>query len=354
MILVFAILTVGCKESITNNMAFKQVDFVKKFPKSVTLKERTFVDIDVIGIRNFAIHDSLLIFSTIDDDGLWSFVSLNDYSILGNFLTIGEGPFQFLQPPSIATKGTLHTYDSLYAYIYDSQRGRLLKMNIDKSINDKALSISIVTDSIPPFLFNSVVIDSSQYLFKEASPDLTQQLRYLYHRNEKKTSEVLNVLNSAKIEMNEDINILSTITKAHNKNGKIVEMPIGLNHLNIYSLDGIFKKTVSVESKLNDINKIQQKSLGDRLYTFADLRLFDNYFGTLHINEKESIYQTNREKKPRILFFDYDGKPLIEINLEHHITSFDFDLNRGEMYTFDVHSDELYKYDIRQILQELR
>lgn len=130
-------------------------------------------------------------------------------------------------------------------------------------------------------------------------------------------------------------------------------MPIGLNHINIYSLDGRFQKSLCLGKNLDNIDKIQEKKRAVRLYTFADLRLFDDFFAVLHINEEEAMYQTNRQKKPTIMLFDYNAKPLMEIKLNHHITSFDVDFRKGELYTFDVHSDEFYKYDINDVLLDI-
>lgn len=39
-----------------------------------------------------------------------------------------------MQTPSVATRATFIKQDSLFAYIYDSQRGVLLKMNVNESI----------------------------------------------------------------------------------------------------------------------------------------------------------------------------------------------------------------------------
>ena len=104
---------------------------------------------------------------------------------------------------------------------------------------------------------------------------------------------------------------------------------------------------------MDNINKIQYKPRWARTYTFADLRLFENFWGVIHIDEDEKTYQLGRKKLPLIYLFDWKGKPIVELKLDHFITSFDIDLKNGSLYTFDVHSDEFYRYDVKGILSKV-
>ncbi len=133
----------------------------------------------------------------------------------------------------------------------------------------------------------------------------------------------------------------------------MVEIPIGLNYINIYSLDGSFGRTICIGKELFNIGKIQDLNRVKRVYTFSDIRLFDDFFGVVHVDEERINYFGERKKTPRILFFDWDGNPLAELVSDHHITSFDIDFTRGELYTLDLYSDEFYKYDIKDKLKEL-
>jgi hypothetical protein len=142
-------------------------------------------------------------------------------------------------------------------------------------------------------------------------------------------------------------------TKYNDKNGRIVEAPIGLNYINIYSLDGSFAKTICMDKELNNITNIQNTEETDRIYTFANLRVYDDFFGVVYINEDELTYQTGRKKLPSILLFDWDGNPFVELKLDHHIQSFDIDLLTGELYTLDRDFEEFYKYDIKNIMVKL-
>jgi hypothetical protein len=341
--------------SPSNFMALDEVDYVQSFPQTFSLENGLEPPIDIIGIKSFAIYDSLLIFSTTDKEGLWSFLSLPDYNFLDKFLTVGQGPFEFapFQAPSVdnITKFSMED-NQIFACIYDFHRNHMCKMDVNKSLSTNELQISLLKE-FPPSLFNITVIDSTKFLCKGINDNQTQQLRYIIDGKDTIISDFMQRLNQPAIREGEDINILSTITKYSDDHQLVVEMPIGLNYINMYSLDSSFGKTICMGKTLDDINKIQNKQRFDRIYTYAHMSLFEDFFGIVRINEDEKTYQTKRTKLPSILLFDWQGTPLAELKLNRFITSFDIDFNDGYLYTLDIHSDEFYRYDIKNILTKL-
>ena len=358
-IVLSSIILTNCSHptSSSNYMVLDDIKYVTEFPQIFLLQNKVEANTNIIGIRGFAIHDSIMILSTGNKDGFWSFVSLPDYNYCGNFLTTGQGPFEFLFP-LFAEKAMLYKENNqLYAYMYDMQKGEVLKMNVDESIKTKKLHL-FKKASINPFLSNFVMIDSAKFFCKEIYNNGTviQQLRYILDSGTKIIPDVLQKLNQSSIKENEDLNILTTITKFNADKNLIVEAPVYLNYINIYSLDenGSLRKTICVGNKLNNIGEIQDKREWDRIQTYEDLRIFTDFWGVLLIGEDRKTYQTGRKKLPSIILFDWQGEPLARLNLDHFITSFDIDFTNGHLYTLDVLSDEFYKYDINDILVKLK
>jgi hypothetical protein len=336
-------------------MILDEVKYVDKFPQTFTLQNRQEPNIDLIGIQGFAIYDSLIILTTRNKNGFWSFVSLPDYNYYGDFLTIGQGPLEFLFP-LFAGKAMLYKENNqLYASMYDMQRGEIFKMNIDESIKTKKLHFSKEA-SINPSLSAFVRIDSTKLFCKELNinNDIIQQLRYVLDNNTKVVPDILQKLNQAFIRANEDLNILTTITKFSTTHNLIIEAPVYLNYINMYALDGSFGKTICVGNRLDNIDKIQDKGEWERIQTYEDLRIFPDFWGVLLIDEDRKTYQTGRKKLLSIFLFDWQGEPLAKLKLNHFITSFDIDFTHGCLYTLDLHSDEFYKYDIKDILVKLK
>ena len=359
-ILLVGILMISCgRSSVSDYMILDEIKYVTVFPHNFSLDEvvdvELDVELDIIGVNSFRIYDSLLILSTSDRDGLWSFVSLPDYTFLGKFLTIGQGPFEFSQSISVE-HGDLKLFNDnneLFAAIYNFHNGNLYMMNVDKSIADNKLNICTFNDSLPRTLFNFAMLDSSTFLCREINFNRTQQNRYVLSNGTTINLTHLDKLNLSSVRQNENFNILATDIKHNSENNLIIEMPIYLNYLNLYSLDGSFGQTICIGNNLDNISKIMYKKEGDRIYTFSNLRLFSKYWGVLHINEDWNTFETERKRLPDILLFDWNGDPLAKIKLSRFATSFDIDFVNGFLYTLDTPTDRFFKYNIRDILEKL-
>ena len=188
--------------------------------------------------------------------------------------------------------------------------------------------MTVLCDSLPSGLFSFISISDSVFFCKESSPDFTQQKRYLAGKTAGMLPPVIERLNEAKVSDSKDINIISTIAKMSRVNERIVEMPIGLNYINIYSLNGDFARTVCVGDELDDISEIEDRKEWNRMYTYADLRL-------------------------SILLFDWDGKPLAELKLTRFVNSFDIDMVNKTLYVFDVYNDKMFAYDLSEVLNKI-
>jgi tRNA-binding EMAP/Myf-like protein len=337
-------------------MTFDSIEYVTKFPHTYILDNSDDVNTDIIGYFDFRIVDSLFIFATTDTDGLWSFVSLSDKTNMGQFLKRGQGPNEFLFFPSVQVSTNFFKDNgNLYAAIYDSQKGKLYKMNIDKTIKHGELDISIMKDSLPQFLFNLVMIDTTEFLCKAINNGATQQLRYLMRNQTKDSSPNLEKLNRATIKKGADVNIISTMTKYSKENDMVVEMPVMLNYLNFYSIDKNVGKTICIGDKLNNIEIIQNTHFPEIVETFYDLRFYKNFWGVVLVNEnKLSLEKAERKKFPAIFLFNWQGEPVAELKLDRHLTAFDIDLKQGFLYGLDAIEETFFKYDIRDILNELK
>lgn len=340
--------------SPTSFMGFKdQIVFVKEFPQTFTLSGETVPDIDIIGIQDIQICDTMIIFSRKGQENLWACYSLPRYDYLGSLLTKGNGPNEFIQAPWVSSATFFNERDELHAGIYDFQRGRVFNANITQTLKTGKLDMRLMRDSLPPFLFNFFIIDSARYFCREPNHQQTQQTRYLIEGDKQLHPAVFDSLNCIKLEEMQDINILSTITKFNPDRNIVIEMPVILNYINMYSLDGTFTRTLCVGNKVDDIEDIQDKKRWERIYTFGDIRAFPDFWGVFYIGEDEKTYETGRKKLPCIYLFDWEGKPLAELKLQHFITTFDIDLRNRTLYTFDLEDEVLHKYDISEILNEL-
>lgn len=344
----------GCVKEITPDrfMTFDAVDYVKEFPYVAELTESEVPDIDIIGINNFCIVDSMMFFSQRGSDSLWSVYSLPDYRLLGKCFSQGNGPGEFAGAPNVSYNTDFFYKDGrLFADIYEYQTGKAVRSDITAALERHETVMTLLCDSLPN-LFNFIPVTDSTFYCKGFSPDFTQQLRYMAGKSAGTLPPAVQRLNEARVE-DDDINIISTIAKMNRANGRIVDMPIGLNYINMYSLDGDFAKTICIGDELDDIRGIKAQIRWFRLYTFADVRVFKDFWGVVSIMEDEKTFQTERKKYPSILLFDWEGRPLAKLKLNQFISSFDIDPMNKTLYVFDVHSDEMFMYDIAEVLEKI-
>jgi hypothetical protein len=348
----------GCRnnpKASSDYMILDDIQYTTKFPQSFMLDQAIDIDFEsmnIIGVSDFRVYDSLLVLSTKDKEGALSFLSLPDEHFLGKFLTLGQGPNEFHFNPMFTQITFFEEEGVRFAWIYDMLTGKLYKMNIDKSISNNQLSMSVY-EKLPPSLFDFCVIDSVTFFCKEMANE-QQQIRYIWDKGEKTTLPHLEKLNLATIRdegESFDINLLSTIVKYNVLKGRIVESNACLNYINLYSLDGSFEKTICIGDKLDNIDKIQNIDMWDRIDTFGDLRLFPQFWGVLYKNESMKDSQIDRKILPTIFLFDWDGNPLAELKLNRFITGFDIDMTNGYLYASDHQTDVFFKYDIRAILE---
>ncbi len=106
--------------------------------------------------------------------------------------------------------------------------------------------------------------------------------------------------------------------------------------------------------KLNSIEQIEATHRWDRLFTFEDLRFYEKFWGVLYINETAKDYQLGRKNRPIIYLFDWTGSPIAELKLKEPATSFDINMNRGELLALDNQTDRFFKYDISEIFSKLK
>jgi hypothetical protein len=358
-ILIFLTVISGCSElrkSPSDYFVFDDVQYVSEFPQSFTLDNPVEIDLesmDLLGLQGFRIIDSLLILSVSGPNGVWAFVSLPDLQLSGRFLSIGQGPNEFSWIPELTKASFVKEDGTRYVHIYDSPAGRLYKMNIDESIKDNKLSMLKTMDLSTSSIFNFCMIDTTAFFCKEIQSAETQQIRYILENGQKTIPAHFEKLNQAFVPKGEDFNMLSTITLYNSSRQMIVEAPVYLNYINMYSIDGSFCRTICLGSELNHIPTILRTNMWDRIYTFGGLRLFPQFWGVAYINENNKAFEIKRKTHSTILLFDWDGKPLAELKLNTFITSFDIDVLNGYLYTSNHQTDKFCRYDIRHFLRTL-
>lgn len=230
----------------------------------------------------------------------------------------------------------------------------MLTVNVSESVDKQKACLKSTMGGLKNGVFSVVRLADHEYLVREISENRVQQNRDVRNIATGKTTtpQVLESLNEASLKNVEDVNLINLLScgTVVSPQGRIVEAPLYLNYLNIYTMDGKFVRTICLGDELSNLDVLMKKPIFDQKYMFSIVKAFDNFFGVVKIGQYYSEFVTGKTDKPSILFFSYDGEPLAEVKLDVYTTTFDIDTKHGMLYVVDCISGKIMKYDIRKSL----
>ncbi len=357
---IFTLLLTSCsKESpqpSADYMVLDEVEYVKGFPISISLPDKgEDTGFDIIGIQNLQVIDSLLLICQNSRQGFWKFYSLTDHKLLGKMLSIGQGPNEFRYPVSSGNYYSIEEEkENLFAMILDQYKGGVYRLNITESLESGQVNMEFFPKGFTSSIVYACAIDDEAFLCREIAEDGRHQNLYVMKNGEKSIPDVLEKLNRATVDAENDgftFNMISALIRR--KRNLFVEVPLYLNYINLFSLDGKTSKTLCVEDELMKISSVTDKSEPLRKSTYTAVKAFNDFFGAAFYNHTWMERDLGIKKSSQIQLFDWNGKPLAAINVNRIVTSFDIDFTRGELYLFSSSDDEFVKYDIRDLLKQL-
>jgi len=331
---------VACKKDNVSQeyMAFEKIIYKDKFPTISTINEETCIPIDAIeNVKNFEIFDSLIFVDTNKDKGLLDIININTMRSYGKFLNKGNAKNEFSYGINITLHSTIEFVDdTLVANIYDPINGHIISLNVSKTISDGKLAYrKAVMESVPHSAFWTKTIGDTLVLSRYLDEMETKQIRKLCTPDgDNLHHDGIGKLNGFEIPLNEDFNIMSTLMSIHS-GGCIAEALIGMNYINIYSINNERAFTICVGKEMDRLSNILSTSKYNRKYVFADIRTFDFGFGVLKFDITEKEYESDDEYHPAIIFFDWQGNAIGEVKSEIKFNHFDYDEFNNDLYILD-------------------
>lgn len=347
-VFILTLTIVGCSRyNKTSINASQIIDFKKDY----IIQNAEQLNWDISGIQDFLIYDSLFIYSKRDKNGCIGVIdkSGNKY---GDYISIGNGPNELLFPPWVNRSVMYDLNGCLYMGFLDQMRGIYYKMDITKSLDLGRTIMEIEYDSIPSN-GTFIPINDSTLFYCNINTEKTKRQRIITINRNIKDSHHLDILNNKFIEYGQDPNILSSIIKYSKKNDLFVEISLMMNTIYLYDTNGEFFKTIYIGKNIDNERVIQRQKMGQRVLTFTNLRLYDNFWGVIYIDETLEQYDSGINKPSRILLFDWNGEPLANMILENKISSFDIDIQGKYLYTLDNRTERLCRYSIYEILKDI-
>lgn len=333
----------GCCDHAETKMSIGSPKFITDFPKTLKIKSGNSYKIDEIGINSLKFIDSLLIVGHFDH---WSIYSSDGKTKYGDCLKLGKGPNEFNIIPRCSASLFENNNDSIYAYIDDRNRNRILEFNLSEFISsgDQHIVPTIESKYLRSDVWDVTPLSETETLLTIPTKKFDGFERRILLKDsliKLPITEELDALSVKKGE--EEINLLSKVLRFNRESGKIVEAMLSLNQINIYSKDGTWGKTICVGNSLDDIRKIESTIRLNRKYTYETLSTWDWGFGAVYLGQKELDWQKQEKCNSEIQFFDWNGNPLFNINLNESISAFDISPDMKHLLVV-TRDDELKDY----------
>lgn len=299
-------------------------------------------------IQNFLLTDSLILIETNKKDGMLEIVSRKNLETIYTGLTSGNGEFEFPQGINLNLYTTLRsTDDSLLLDIFERIKGNLFTLNITESLQNKHTCISKRFHTGAPAYtsFWGKTVGDSLLIVKELTDMEKRQTRNVYKNGQMSSHSSLEELSRVVLPPGEDFNLLSTLFASQPGGSRCVEVPIGLNYINIYSMNDEWRKTICEEEKMVSLSEVLRTSRADRRYLYAAVKSYPWGFAVLKHDITEKEYQQNNDYTMSVVIYNWNGNCLGEIQSDFKFTAFDIDPQQESVYVLDEEG-RLQRYSI--------
>lgn len=349
----------------------------RSFPKSENLKHSKIKIMEPLTPSSVHLIDSLIVFVSLNSDYAFHFYRISDWSPLGKYGKIGDGPHEVRRPifhgQFAKNKGQTHFWFS------DFDSFELKKVSLKEALNNPDAQ-PLITHKLPPELamtYDDVyAISDNEFVgtvegdIAESTDDKAAGRFFWFNTNDKSIEWVPNFpKQDLKVEK-EKIGYLYSSKSAFNTlTNQIASAMRYYDRIDV--IDVVAKEilTIMEEGK----QQVVEVDLRDSRYLIPlDVKLYNGYvYGTekyiYHLysvttgQQGVDFAQGNKSTFPNLQLrvFDWKGNPIYKAQLDRwSLDSFFVDEHSWKMYAIDYereNEDELIiSYDLRQMTDEQR
>ena len=335
--LLLLLFLVSCTDE-DRTLTFSDVTYVRDFPEHCTVIESTKVPLDLPGLRDIKLKDSILFVSQDGQDRSVKMFGYPSLAYLGDFVMIGNGPGELLSAPFFSETSFSRHNDSLYINIPDFKM-KIVRYNVTAALSGDAGCFTQHPLELEESALGVYSFDESTYYYMSLSQGSTSLTRHLIVDGKEQVLEGQEELNRARIELNDGyaFNLLSSRPVYNPKSGVIAECCMGANRINMYSVkDPSFKKTIVVGKKASSIKEAESrmKLIPDLPEYFHSVDAFPDFFAVL--------YGLPNSNSRSLLFFDWQGNPLERIDFPFKVASVEIDSEHRTLIAMKYETEELF------------
>jgi hypothetical protein len=323
-------------------------EIIMSFPETIALENTEAIPLDLPGLIDIKHYGNRLYCLTLNPNGMLVSIDRDSFHMLGTFLKMGNGPLEILAPIPFRQMFFDETEGELMVSLFN-MRDRVIRLNLTRS-ESEGITVGDSSRDVPKDLQGKgslYLLDNDTYLFQYPE-DQRRVLRGIWKDGSVRYSKAQEILNSYSLKKPDSFlfNIFYTIAQFEPSKKRFVEASTMQNSIHLYDEDGPFLKTLSIGGPLKDYSSIEEAGNEGLSKGCIGVETFENFFVVLY-SGAPLFSQTS--KLPVLQFYDWEGSPLLEIELPCKVTSFDLDMDTKTLFLADQNSEKLYVFDISEL-----
>ena len=305
--------------------------------------------VDVITVADSV----LLLYDRIVQDGNTRFYkaySLEDYSFLGEYVSYGRGPGEFLSP-DMSGEYRSEEENRVFAYIFDIMLCQSYGFDLYESIAERQIIVKKISDWPSNILYAAPYRDSLHFIM-----DIEKDRLLCHLANSRSVKLQSYNLYNEDVSAERSLSQLSNCVNINHEKGIVALAMIGIPQINFLNLRDGRIHSVAVDRQYRNWRKLisaayNMKLLLDSKEYYTNTVSTSEYVIALYTDMTiGDIINRTGWHSPHIHIFNWDGKLMYDFAISENITKLAYDKSRKMLYGLDVNESRIYRYDLADIL----
>lgn len=340
------VMTACSKTESPDTIAFKtKVDVPNNFPIHEQCDTGMILDLDIIGIREAACVDSVLIVYTAQNEKAYKVVDLRSGSVIGEMADMGHGPKEFTFIPGLSQASIMRQNGSSILSLPDNVARKRHNYDLTVVISGQADCDSVVANpEIDNYtIYQGLFADGIEFRI-DLNPDECRIARTVSVDGKHLNIEAVDWLNHFSVDNVEKIGLLMPTVALSADEKKVVEIYNGYPQINLYSISDGWKMTLAPDGKTEGYAEYDGKSADFPTMIYRSVKAYKDFF---------VVNKVGTDDTAELQFFDWHGKPLMSLTIPYAATSFDIDFSRDKLLTVNFLDETVREYEIGAFLKKL-
>lgn len=344
-----SIIMFSCGSNIThdNTIYFDDIRVPSFNGETIRLGYGEVLNLDCIGVNEIAIVDGVMFVKTTEQNGALKIFNLKTQKLLGEMLSVGEGPGEFRSIPLLIECDICSTDSCTILSIPDFPRGVLheirLRLEGDSIMSsDKEIDLPLLRDNV----LNVKSFGDSCHLVNKLNPENWSITYSIIERGNSVHNDDFINLNSGSVDNPNWIGtILSLPVVSHSRMAMAIITP-AINQINVMSADKSFTSfTITPDGHLDSYREmIENNWKPEQKGIYSACQGFDDFF--VVCSEGDDV------KSTLLTIYDWDGNITGKYIVPDTFMSFDIDVENGDLYTFKLDDELIMKYSIPDFISK--